>query len=120
MHAPSSTLISNVIDMSRWAAANVNRGELGTERILEESTYEVLWQPASKEFPQIGVGWFLGERRGHRTVSHGGSDIGYESYLVLVPDTSLGVVAMSNYYRAPVKDLALAALDVLLMSEPQP
>lgn len=120
IHTPSSTLISNVLDMSRWAAANLKRGELDGKRILQESTYHTLWHPSDEQFPQIGIGWFLSEHRGHRTVSHGGSDTGYRSHLVLVPDLSLGVVAMSNYHRAPIQDLALAALDVLLTSEPLP
>ncbi|NQT02290.1 MAG: beta-lactamase family protein [Planctomycetes bacterium] len=36
MHAPSSTLISNTVDMSRWALANLNRGQLDGSRILKD------------------------------------------------------------------------------------
>jgi len=55
MHSPSSTLISNVHDMSRWAMANLNRGELDGKRILKESSYDIMWRPSSEKFPQIGM-----------------------------------------------------------------
>ena len=117
-HAPSSTLISSVLDMSRWVAANLNRGELDGARILKDSTYDLLWQPLDEEFPEIGASWFLAEHRGHRAVSHGGRDLGFRSHLVLVPDESLGIVAVSNLDRAPVGELVLTALDVLLDAAP--
>jgi CubicO group peptidase (beta-lactamase class C family) len=86
MHSPSSTLYSNVLDMSRWAMANMNRGELDGKRILKASTYDVMWKPAGGQFKQVGVSWFLGEHRGSRTVSHGGGDTGFRSNLMMVPD----------------------------------
>jgi hypothetical protein len=42
IHSPSSDLHSNVVDMARWAIANMNRGELDGARILKSSTYEVM------------------------------------------------------------------------------
>ena len=37
-HGPSSDLMSSVVDMSRWAMANLNHGELDGKRILRQST----------------------------------------------------------------------------------
>jgi CubicO group peptidase (beta-lactamase class C family) len=42
-HAPSSTLYSNIEDMSRWAIANLNHGELDGRRILKGETVELMW-----------------------------------------------------------------------------
>ena len=50
-HTPSSDLHSNIVDMARWAMANVNRGELDGHRILKASTYDVMWKPV-----QLGTG----------------------------------------------------------------
>src|SRR6185436_17880545 len=44
-HAPSSTLDSSIEDMSRWAIATLNRGELDGKRILKTTTYDTLWKP---------------------------------------------------------------------------
>jgi CubicO group peptidase (beta-lactamase class C family) len=44
-HSPSSNLHSNALDMTRWAMANMNHGELDGQRILPESTYAAMWKP---------------------------------------------------------------------------
>jgi CubicO group peptidase (beta-lactamase class C family) len=120
MHSPSSTLYSNVLEMTRWAIANLNRGELGGKRILRDSTYDVMWKPAGDQWQQIGISWFLGKYREHRTISHSGGDTGFVSNLVLIPDRSIAVVMMSNFDRAPLRPLTNAALDVALGLKPEP
>ena len=116
MHAPSSTMISNVHDMARWAIANLNHGELGDNRILKASSYEILWQPRSEKFPGIGLSWFLRERNGLRTVSHGGGDRGFRSNFVMVPEKDLAVLMVSNSDKTPVQKLTKIALDIALES----
>ena len=100
-HAPSSTLYSSVEDMSRWAIANLNRGELDGKRILKAWTYDLMWKPAAAAggmgSAKAGIGWFIREVQGHRIVAHSGGDTGFNSFLVLAPDDGLAVVAMSNY-----------------------
>jgi len=120
MHSPSSTLYSNVLDMSRWAMANMNRGELDGKRILKDSTYDIMWKPAGEKWQQIGISWFLGKYREHRTVSHSGGDTGFVSNLMMIPDKSIAVVMMSNYDRAALRPLTNAALDVALGLNPEP
>lgn len=114
MHAPSSTMISNIHDMGRWAMANLNHGELGGNRILLESSYELLWNPRSEEFTKVGLSWFLGEHEGHRTVSHGGGDLGFSSNFVMLPEEGLAVVMASNVDGAPLHKITQLALNVLL------
>ena len=114
MHAPSSTMISNVHDMGRWAMANLKRGELEGKRILQESTYETLWRPRDERFSNIGISWFLGEHEGYRTVSHGGGDLGFSSNFVMVPEKDLAIVMVSNTDQAPVHEITRLALDVVL------
>src|SRR6185437_16723788 len=62
IHSPSSDLHSNVLDMARWAIANMNRGELDGVRILKSSTYEMMWKSAGKfngKASPPGISWFL-------------------------------------------------------------
>jgi CubicO group peptidase (beta-lactamase class C family) len=120
MHSPSSTLYSNVMDMCRWAMANMNRGELDGKRILKASTYDVMWKPASEQWQQIGISWFLRKYKDYKVVTHSGGDTGFVSNLVMIPEKSIAVVMMSNYDRAPLGMLTNAALDVTLGSKPQP
>jgi CubicO group peptidase (beta-lactamase class C family) len=120
MHSPSSTLYSNALDMSRWIMANLNRGELEGKRILKDFTYDIMWKPAGDQWQHIGISWFLGEYRGHRTISHSGGDTGFLSNLVMIPDRSIAVVVMANSDREDLRPVTNAALDVALGFKPAP
>ena len=120
MHSPSSTLYSSVLDMSRWAMANLNRGEFHGKRILKSSTYDLMWKPAGEQFGQIGISWFLNKYKGFGLVTHSGGDTGFVSNLVLIPEKKIAVVMMSNYDRANLRALTFAAMDVALGIKPEP
>ena len=95
-HAPSSTLNSSVTQMVNWMLVNLNRGELRGTRILRSESYDLLWEATTADL-RVGLSWFLGEFQGHRTVSHGGGDTGFRSYILLMPDDGIGVVVASNW-----------------------
>jgi CubicO group peptidase (beta-lactamase class C family) len=119
-HAPSSTLYSNIEDMSRWAIANLNRGELDGQRILKSATYEFMWKPVanvgSQSNSKVGISWFLQESQGHRFVAHSGGDTGFETLLILAPDDQIAVVAMGNYggENSYVGELTTAAMRLMI------
>jgi CubicO group peptidase (beta-lactamase class C family) len=119
-HAPSSTLNSSVLEMTRWARANLNRGVLDGRRILPEESYEVLWTPSAEvsDDTRVGLSWFLGQHQGSRTIGHGGSDTGFRSDIILLPDEGIGVVIASNAQWAPVGEIRDGVLDILLGHEP--
>lgn len=107
IHTPSSNLHSNVLDMARWAIANMNRGEVDGARVLEASTYDVMWKPAAafggKPSP-AGISWFLGEYRGNRLVEHGGGDTGFLTGLAMLPEKKIAVAWMTNAEWLPNTD----------------
>jgi CubicO group peptidase (beta-lactamase class C family) len=116
-HAPSSTLNSSVGQMVNWMLVNLNRGELRGSRILRPESYDLLWEPTTDpamDGPSIGLSWFLGELQGHRTVSHGGGDIGFRSYILLMPDDGIGVVLASNWSGTNTEMLAHGIADLIL------
>jgi CubicO group peptidase (beta-lactamase class C family) len=117
-HSPSSTLYSSIEDMSAWAIANLNHGELNGKRILKQETAELMWRPVVPALGKIeGISWFTTESGGHRFVLHSGGDVGFESLLVLAPDDGVAVVAMCNF-AAPEKhylnDFVNAAIRIML------
>jgi CubicO group peptidase (beta-lactamase class C family) len=126
-HAASSTLVSNIEDMSRWALVNLQRGTIDGRQILRPSSYEVLWSPqvgtnappGSVSGDSVGLSWFLGRLDGRRTVVHSGGDNGYRSYLILVPDARVAVVIMTNSERSSVlTPVVRRALDAALGKTP--
>jgi CubicO group peptidase (beta-lactamase class C family) len=118
-HAPSSTLYSNIEDMSRWAIANLNHGELDGKRVLKQETAELMWKPVvnASAKAKVGISWFLMEDEGRHFVLHSGGDVGFESLLVLDPGDSIAVVAMSNFgdeEKGRVGDFVNMAIRIML------
>jgi CubicO group peptidase (beta-lactamase class C family) len=123
-HAPSSTLHSSVQEMSHWVLVNLNRGSFKGKTILQSESYNLLWEAYMQTGEEIweeavGLGWFFGTYRGRRVIHHGGSDPGFESDIVLMPEEDAAVVIMANSNTAPVGSLTDACLDILLGIEPQ-
>jgi CubicO group peptidase (beta-lactamase class C family) len=111
--------------MSRWAIANMNRGELEGSRILDPSSYEILWTPEVEvgvrdgRLVNVGLSWFLSDYAGHQSVYHAGGDIGYRTYFFMLPDTGVAVIVLSNYWGpdTAVSDVLELALDLALDAE---
>lgn len=133
IHGPSGNLLSSVVDMSRWARANLNRGELDGERILKSSSYDILWKPAAEvEFcrppartecrkpgSSVGLSWFLEQRSGHLIVSHGGGDDGFITALWLVPDRNFAFILMTNSDSAGIPLLKQISAQAAELALPQ-
>ena len=116
-HAPSSTLNSSVAEMTRWMLANLGRGELDGRRILREESYDLLWMPSTLlpgDDVTVGLSWFLGDHAGNRTVAHGGGDTCFRSYILLAPDSAIGIVLASNWDGTESGVIAEGILDVVL------
>lgn len=124
IHSPSSDLHSNVLDMARWAIANMNRGELDGARILKSSTYEVMWKSAGKfngKASPAGISWFLDNYKGNELIGHDGGDTGFLTELAMLPDKKIAVVWLANADWIPNTDgITEAALDVALGLKPKP
>jgi CubicO group peptidase (beta-lactamase class C family) len=126
-HGPSSCLYSNIVDMSQWAIANMNSGELDGRRILDATSVELLWTPALEGVRvtdgnrpvHIGLSWFLTEIAGYRVVTHGGSDTGYRTNFVMYPDEGVAVIVLSNYSGSDdtVADVTRLARELVLGPE---
>ncbi|MCP5382398.1 MAG: beta-lactamase family protein [Kordiimonadaceae bacterium] len=113
MHGPSSTLISNIDDMSRWVQLNLNGGTLDGNRVLKKETLEAMWQPALGKFDNVGFSWHRRMQNGHLTIYHGGND-GFKSYIIMIPDLDIGFVMMSNTDSQPYHEFAQEIADKLI------
>ena len=120
-HAPSSTLNSSVDEMTLWARANLAGGEWNGQRILAPESYDLLWSPSVDigGNQAVGLSWFLGQRNGERTISHSGGDTGYRSFIILMPERDMAVIAASNYQETPMGAVALGVVDIVAGREPQ-
>jgi len=121
IHAPSSTLNSNVMEMTHYAMANLHRGVHDDVRILSDQSYDVLWTNSVNltDEPAMGVSWFLGEHNGLKTASHSGGDTGFNSLLLLVPEKNISVMLVCNYGLQNISpaEIGYKVLDILLSAD---
>jgi len=119
-HAPSSTLHSNVLEMSNWAIANMNRGTFNDKQILKESSYDLLWKPYKQisDDRSIGLSWFIGTSGEQFRIFHSGADVGFRTSLVMLPEESIAVIVLANNERADPREMVEQVLEIILENEP--
>jgi CubicO group peptidase (beta-lactamase class C family) len=101
---PGGGLVSSAADQLRWARFHLGdgRAESGA-RVLPAEVLQQMQQPTvglqgSNLGDAIGIGWFLRDIGGVRTVGHGGSANGQFAELLLVPERGFAVVSLSNAF----------------------
>lgn len=103
MARPSGELLSNVLDLAKWDAA------LYTEKILKQSSLAEMWTPVKLNggtTHPYGLGWGLGEQRGHKLVQHGGSLGGFRTQISRYVDDKLTVIVLTNCSAASPEIIA--------------
>lgn len=118
MHAPSSTLTSNVSDLLKWGRAVMMSASGQDEMILQKETYDSVWRnyatvPNNGE--KMGLGWFMrkqkaasgknGSDRQYTLYGHEGTDDGFRASFWICPELELVTVVLSNLSNAPVKKI---------------
>ncbi|MFD7656099.1 serine hydrolase domain-containing protein [Actinosynnema sp. NPDC059797] len=94
---PGGGIVSSVSDLLRWARFHLGTGDgvLPAEALhgMREKTVELR---ASTLGDAFGIGWFLRDVDGVRTIGHGGSGNGQFAELLVVPERDFAVVSLSN------------------------
>ena len=122
-HAPSSTLYTHAQDMCRYMLMHLNQGTAQDGcNALQPGSYDLMWKPSmatgwGQEHAHIGLGWFMGEYKGNRILSHSGWDTGFLSELILLPDEHLGISVMTNCDHIWLGSVTYPILDLLLGAE---
>jgi CubicO group peptidase (beta-lactamase class C family) len=101
---PGGGLVSSAADQLRWARFHLGDGRADRgEQVLPAEVLHRMKEPtvalqASSLGDAIGIGWFLRDVAGVRTVGHGGSANGQFAELLTVPERNFAVVSMSNAF----------------------
>jgi len=91
-HAPSSTLNSSSMELSKWMIAflqTLNDSEFG-------NVYSTMIEPSISSYPYIGFGFKLNKINSKKTIGHYGGDKGFRSYLLMIPEEKIGLVVLAN------------------------
>ncbi len=98
-HVPCGCVASNVLEMTRYAMAHLNRGELDGRRILAPASYDAMWavqvhEPG--EETDSALGWWVLQGVSELIVEHYGGDDGFRGHLRLWPERQQSVVVLCN------------------------
>lgn len=110
-------IVSSVDDMLRWTA------NFADQRVGTAQTWETMTAPltlANGSSSNYGLGLFLEDYRGVRTIQHSGGGLGSNAHLVKVPAAELDIVVMSNREDVSAAKYAYQVLDAVLESDLQP
>jgi len=117
-HAPSSTLTSNIAELSHWAIANMYEGKYKNTQIISPSTFRTMTSPTVTVDPgqglSMGLCWFIYPYKGYMNYAHEGGDIGYRSILSLLPERKLGIIILSNSDNIDIQQVYFHIVDILL------
>ena len=103
---PAGSINSNVTDMASWILLNLNKGKIGDQQIISESSLREIHSPqmiSSKSYrydesfySMYGMGWGITSYRGHLRLSHGGGIDGFTAQVILLPRDNIGMVILTN------------------------
>lgn len=103
-------VFTSVEDLVRWIdALNTDGLRPGLNAVLESTSPLT----GGEENP-YAFGQRLGEYRGARTISHGGSFVGFRAAVVRFPDHGVGIATLCNRSDADPSTLSLKVADVIL------
>lgn len=127
--AAAGGIISSVEDMSQWTRLQLRQGKIDAERkLFSEGQARTMWEAhtpipvsamssvrvPSTHFKAYGLGWFLSDYAGKKLVAHGGGYDGMYSQVIMVPESSLGIVVLTNSMTGISEPLAMRAIDEFL------
>lgn len=112
--APAGAVQSSVADLATWMIFQLGDGTFHGKRILSAEAMNEMHSPQIiipgseafraarqiKYFGGYGLGWQVMDYRGNRILWHSGSGDGQTAFLVLLPDSRLGVAVLINSWKA--------------------
>jgi len=103
---PAGSINSSVEEMIRYVQFHIDAGKYGDEQLLSETNAQQMQMPqmaiqSSIEYDELGhsaygMGFGVGDYRGHKLVQHGGGIDGFISLLSFMPRERIGMIVLTN------------------------
>ncbi|MGI9055256.1 MAG: serine hydrolase [Pyrinomonadaceae bacterium] len=108
--AAAAGLNSSVADLTKWIQLQLNQGKFDNKQIFSEKNAWEMHQPAvilpisqaaakanpTRHFNTYALGWNVFDYQGKKIVTHGGGLDGMLSKTVLIPESNIGFVVLTN------------------------
>ncbi|HEY6332995.1 MAG TPA: serine hydrolase domain-containing protein [Blastocatellia bacterium] len=113
----ATSLFTTVEDLAKWIT-NFEDMKVGGPAVINQMTEQAVLNNGKKIDYAFGLS--VGKYRGLKTVSHGGGDAGYRSFVLHFPDQKLGIAVLSNLASVNPGQLANQVADIYLADKLQP
>jgi CubicO group peptidase (beta-lactamase class C family) len=113
----ATNLFTTASDLVRWLD-NFRDPKVGGRTAIER--LQVRGVLNNREKLDYALGIALGRYRGHKTISHGGGDAGYRSFVLWFPDEELGIAVLSGLASFDSGGTANKVADVFLADKKSP
>jgi len=112
---PAGSINASVNEMAAWVAMHLRKGAFQGKVVLSPTSVAFLHTPkmvlgTPQTKPEVvpggyAPGWFTDVYRGHQRIHHGGNIDGFSAMVMMVPDSDLGIVVLTNLDSTPTRDL---------------
>ncbi len=126
--APAGSMYTTTTDLAKFSSEIFNANSSLPGAFLKKETLEKMWTPqfaAPGQKTGAGIGFFMTDVEGHRSVGHGGAIYGFSTQLGLLPEDKLGVIVVStqdvtNGVTTRIADVALKSMVAERENKPLP
>ena len=123
----------NVTGLAKWAAMHLAGGMLPDgERLLSEETHAELWKPVTlipvsgparehgrTHFAAYALGWGLSDFFGYLHVRHSGGLQGMTTWIGILPEKDVAVIALGNQWSDAPATVVLGLLNAYISETPE-
>lgn len=114
---PAGFMFSTGNDLSRFAIAFMNDGTISGKPVLAPALIKRLSE-AYAEIPGLDIKYAYGlrvqNRRGVRTLGHGGAIPGFGAEMLMVPEQHFAIIVLTNRSGGRLEKVVETAMDIML------
>jgi len=116
----AGALFSTLADLTQWLKVHVNSGRAGNLQLISPDNLKQMHLPQTicpgggfaeallgNTIFTYGMGWFVEPYKGYTLVHHGGNLEGHSLIVGFVPRERIGVIALTNIAKLPLRDVLL-------------
>jgi CubicO group peptidase (beta-lactamase class C family) len=97
--SPAGSMATTADDVSHFMIAQLNNGQYGSVRILQDATARQMHAPQAQHVPPLNgmaLGFYHEDRNGHVIIGHGGDTVAFHSDLHLLLNDNIGIFISMN------------------------
>jgi len=112
-HPGASAVFASAHDLIAFAAFHLKARLPGQRLILDDATIDEMHIVSARVdgASGFGLGFEIGERCGHRVVSHSGAMPGVATQMLLIPDQGIAIVVLCNAWASALVDEVADRID---------